>query len=361
MKKILITVLSLVAFTQMSCEETESNPTLVIPSSYDASQFTENTQTQRAVLNNLANVVTEMQKGRTGGKVSASVLTSNYAIVKAQTTAYYDNLLSPVMTEIVQISGGQRFNRDGSQGGVYGVYLFNRFGLENEQLIEKGLFGATLYNHATKLAQAPDATTADKLLAIMGSSPDFPNSNDASKHANPDAFMATYVARRDKNDGNGFYTNIQSNFIKLQAALKAGGAFNSERDEAINAIFDNWEQANAATTINYLHGVIARLSATNLDEPTVSSALHSYGEAVGFLHGFKTVERKKITDAQIDEVLTLMNVPPGQTPTTLNILSSPATELLKLQQAIVKLQGIYGFTNQQIEDFKKNWISEQAR
>lgn len=352
---------SIVLLTQTSCETSERTPELVIPAAYDASQFEANSAAQRSVLTNLATLTSEMQKGRTGGKIDANVLNSNYAGVKTQTTSYYDNFLTTVMAEIVQVSGGQRFSPNGSQGGVYGAYLFNQYGLENEQLIEKGLFGAALYNHAVSLTQSLDATTADKMLAIMGSSPSFPNSNNAAKHARPDGFMATYVARRDKNDGNGFYAEIKTNFIKLQAALQGGAAYDTERDEAIAAIFDNWEKANAATAINYLHGVIGRVSSTTLDEAAISSAMHSFSEAVGFLYGFKTIQKKRISDAQIDEILTLMNVTPGQTPTTLNILSSPATELPKLQQAIVKLKDIYGFSDQQIEDFRKNWISEQGR
>lgn len=362
LSNLFLLTLSGIAF--LSCEEATTEPEtpqLVIPTAYDASQFEANTSAQRTVLTHLADLTAEMQEGRIGTKVDANVMSSNYTIVKDQTTSYYDNVLQPVMTELVEISGGQRFDPNGTQGGVYGSYLFNKYGLENEQLVEKGLFGAALYNHATKIAQNPDETTADKMLAIMGTTPDFPNSNNGNNVTNPDRFMANYIARRDKNDGNGFYTNIQSNFIKLQAAAKGGSNFNTERDEAIEAIFDNWEKANAATTINYLHGVINKLSATNLDEATVSSAMHSFGEAVGFLHGFKTIERKQITDAQIDETLTLMNVTPGETPTTLNILSSPVTELIKLQQAITKLQEIYGFTDQQIEDFKKNWVVEQGR
>jgi hypothetical protein len=364
MKLSTLFVLTLSGIALFSCDETTTEPEnqpLVIPTSYDASQFEANTSAQKAVLNNLQILSTEMKKGRTGGKVDDGVINDKYALVKTQTTSYYDNLIPPLVTELVQISGGQKFNPDGSQGGVYGSYLLNKYGVENEQLIEKGLFGAALYNHAVKLAKTPDATTTDKMIAVMGTTPDFPNSNNGNNVTNPDGFMANYIARRDKNDGNGFYTNIKSSYIKLQAALKGGSNYNTERDEAFDAIFDNWEKANAATTINYLQSVIGKLSATNLDESAISSAMHSFSEAIGFLHGFKSVERKKITDAQIDETLTLMNVAPGKAPTTLNILSSPVTELTKMQQAIKKLQTIYGFTDQQVEDFKKNWVSEQGR
>lgn len=361
MKKVLKTLLAVMAFSQIACETSDETPELVIPSTYDASQFEINTTTERTVLTNLQAAVNEINKGRTGNKINEAVVRTAFDQIKPVTTTYYADYVDTKIKEVVSISGGQQFKTDGSQGGVYGVYLFNQYGLENEQLIDKGLYGATLYNHAVKLTETPDATTADKLLAIMGTSPAFPNSNNGNIHPKPDSFMANYIARRDKNDGNGFYSIIQNNLIKLQAATKAGSAYNIQRDEAINAILENWEMGNAATAINYLQSVQSNLSSTNVNEATVASAMHSFSEAVAFLYGFKTISKKQITEAELDEVLTLLNVPPGKTPTTLNILVSPVTELVKMQQAIDKLKGIYGFTNQQIEDFKKNWVSEQGR
>ncbi|HRI60058.1 MAG TPA: hypothetical protein PK228_10055, partial [Saprospiraceae bacterium] len=115
------------------------------------------------------------------------------------------------------------------------------------------------------------------------------------------------------------------------------------------------------TIINYLYAVISKLSATNPSDADIASALHSYGETVGFTHGFRTLDNKKITDTEIDELLTLLNAPATGTPTSYKFATDPLNELPKLTQVIAKLQSIYGFTAQELEDFKKNWVAEQNR
>jgi hypothetical protein len=59
--------------------------------------------------------------------------------------------------------------------------------------------------------------------------------------------------------------------------------------------------------------------------------------------------------------LALLNAPTNGTATSFKFITDPANELPKLQQIITKLQQIYGFTTQEIEDFKKNWVAEQNR
>jgi hypothetical protein len=244
---------------------------------------------------------------------------------------------------------------------MYGGYLFDENGTEIEQLIEKGAFGAAAYNHAVKLANGPlTPATADQLMAILGMNPTFPSSN-ASKHPKPDRAMAVYAARRDKNDGNGYYSQLKFNFIKLQAALNGGTNYTTDRDEALTAIFTTWEKVNAATVINYCHAVISTMSNTSTTDAQKASALHAHGENVAFLHGWRTISSKKITDAQTDELLALLNSAPNTTPTPYLFVTDSVNQLPKLQQIISKLQAIYGFSSAEIEDFKKNWITEQNR
>lgn len=345
-----------------SCEDTETTPELTIPVAYDGSSFETNAATELTVRTELSNLRNEIFKGRTGEQVSEATALAALNQVLPVTTNYYSELVtSSYVPNLIAISGGQRAVL-GTNGGVYGAYLLSKDGIEYEQLIEKGLFGAALYNHAVSLLNGPiTAATSDQVLAAFGANPSFPSSNNGSLHQDPDGWMATYAARRDKNDGQGLYTQMQNELIKLQAAANAGSGFVTEQNEAAAAILTTWEKANAATVINYLHAVISKLSATSIDENAQASAMHSFSEAVGFLHGFKSISSKSITDAQIDATLALMNVPVGQEPQTLLILSQPATELPKLVQAIANLQNIYGFTDQDIEDFKKNWISEQNR
>ncbi len=348
------------AFT--GCEDKEVKKALTIPVSYDASQYIANTTEELKVLDLLADMSAEMKKGRAGSQVDGQKLLMDLTSFKAIGTAYYYNLIETnLLPELISQSGGTTFI-PGTNGGVYGTYLFNKYGIENEQRIEKGLFAAAFYQEARKLTDGQlNAATSDKVIALFGAHPDFANSNDGSLHTNKDRFIANYVARRDKNDGAGFYTNIQGALIKLQAAVTAGSSYKTEQDEAIQSVFENWEKGSAATAINYFYSVLGKLSSTNLDEAAISSAMHSFSEILGFLEGFRTVNGKIITDTQIDEILTLLNMPVGETPTTLNIISQPAQELPKLLEAMSRLQSIYQFTDAEMEDFKKNWINEQQR
>ncbi len=368
-----LVLLAIISFVFVACEDNEKDQ-LVIPAQYDGSNFAANTTTQSAVRTQLENLTNEAKKGRTPGTVvSADALnqlyTSGTPSLKSITTTYYDSRLTGAagwLAELAKASGGTYTpgTPNGAQGGTYGGYLFDENGLELEQMMEKGLFGAAMYNHAVTLADgAITPATVDQMVSIFGAHPDFPNTNNGSKAANPDKFLANYAARRDKNDGNGLYSQIKNGFIKLQAAVKAGDDYKTEQNEALTAIFEAWEKANAATIINYCHSAIATLSATNPTDAQKSSALHAYSEGVGFIHGYRGVSSKYkiITDGQIDEILGLMNAPYNGTPTSYKFATDPVNELPKLTQVINKLKTIYKFTDQEIEDFKKNWVSEQGR
>jgi hypothetical protein len=235
-----------------------------------------------------------------------------------------------------------------------------------EQLVEKGQFGATHYNHAVSLLSGTiTPATVDKLIAIFGATPSF--SNSGSNKVDPnirDRASANYAARRSKGaDNNSLYAQMKANFIKLQAAVKGGEAFNKERDEAVAALKLTWEKIIAATVINYCHSTTSTLSNSNLTDAQKGSGLHAYGECVGFIHGWLTIPQahKKITDTQIEEILTLLNAPRNGTPTSYKFVTDGANELPKLQQIIDKLQTIYGFSPQDIIDFKSNWVNVEGR
>lgn len=369
------TILLVITFLT-ACKEDDTRPELVIPTTYEATNYSTNAATQIGVVNQLIALTDEAKKGRVAGTTITktaldNLFTAGNPSLQSIATTYYKGKLEGTngwFDELTKASGGTYTpGTPTGQGGVYGTgssaYLFDENGLEYEQMIEKGQFGATHYNHAIALISSTmDVATADKLLAIFGATPSFPNSGSNNVAANiRDKAMANYAARRDKNDGNGYYSQIKSQFIKLQAALKAGSEYNQERDEALAEIKLLWEKVNFATVINYCHAVISTLSLTNPTDNQKASALHAYGECVGFTHGWRTIPQahKKITDTQIDEILTLLNAPYNATPTSYKFVTDGLNELPKLTQIINKLKAIYGFTTQEIEDFKKNWVSEQ--
>ncbi|MBL7774791.1 MAG: hypothetical protein JNK89_02245 [Saprospiraceae bacterium] len=314
-----------------------------------------------------------MKKSRSAG-VAVDFATLNHLYttgtpsLAAITTPYYHNRISGAegwLDELAKASGNTyQPGSPQNQGGTYGGYLFDEYGLDLEQIIEKGLFGAAFYNHAFGLMQNnPTPETADQLVCIFGAHPDFPNTDNANKATNPDRFMAQYAARRDKNDGTGFDTQIKNAFIKLQAAEKAGDQYREEQQEALETIRITWEKINFATVINYCHFTISKLSATNPTDVDKASALHAYAEAVAFVHGWRTLPTasRRITDTQIDELLTLLRAPYNDTPTAYLFLTDPVNQLPQLTQVIEKLKSIYGFSAQEIADFKENWVTKQGR
>jgi hypothetical protein len=376
MKKsnVLSFLFTLTTLSFFSCGEDEKViPALVVPTTYESANFLTNTDAENNLTLSLAKITNEAKKGRKAGvKVSEDSLrfwfanNAPFLNLKSVNTTYYNNRLdSEWFKEIAKASGGTytpSANITG-EGGAFGGYLFDENGLEIEQLIEKGQFGSVLYNYADALLASPllFPSTVDKVITIFGANPTFPNTPTATKTANPDKFMANYAARRDKNDGKGYYTQMKNAFLKLQAAIKGGDFYNKERDEAIADIRLTWEKINAATIINYCHAVVATMSKTTTTDAEKGAALHAYGECVGFTHGWKTVTNKRITDAQIDEILDLLNAPANAKPTAYKFITEPTTQLSRLTQIIAKLKGIYGFTDADIEDFKSNWVTVQGR
>jgi len=378
--KYLLLVAISAMFLASSCKkkkkEEEEKPPLEIPSKYDGTTFINNTGTQTSLINQLTALTDEAKKGRNSANTVSqatleSLFTAGTPSLSVEITTYYKGKLEGNggwFDELAKASGNTWTPQapDGtSQGGVYGGYLFDEYGVEIEQLLEKGQFNATLYNHAIKLMSGPiTEATVDQLLAIFGAKPAFANSGSNNVTADVrDRAMANYGARRDKNDGLGMYSQIKTAFITLQAAVKAGEKYNEERDKALKDIQLLWEKINAATIINYCHSPISALSQTSPTEAQIGGALHAIGEGIGFIHGYRTINAsyRKITDAQIDEILTLFNAPASGTASVYKFATDSANELTKLQQAITKLQAIYGFTNQEIEDFKTNWVSLQNR
>jgi len=380
LKSLLIGALA-TSFVFSSCRKETPKPitpvstNLVIPDSYDGSSFEKNTSEQLLLINQLIALTSEAKRGRNVDNTVVKGALDNLFIVgnpslSNECTSYFKTKLEGTngwFDELAKSSGKSWTpgSPDGiSNGGVYGSYLYDENGLEIEQLIEKGQFGATLYNHAVKLMSGTiTLATVDQLVAIFGAKPSFVNSGSDKGGVNKDLAMANYGARRDKMDGNGMYTKIKKEFITLQAALKGGDLYITEKNTALVNIKTLWEKINAATVINYCHSPISKLGQMNPTVSDISNSLHAINEGIGFIQGIKTVNQsyRTITDTQIDEVLVLFNAPASSTASVYKFATDSANELAKLQQIISKLKTIYGFTDPEIEDFKSNWVSTQSR
>ncbi len=367
MKKIIISLAALLYLS--ACTKEEIKAPLTVPTSYVSASYDANTVSEKALRTQLADLTTEMKTAENGTVLSSVKITDLFTkgtpSLKSITGAYYVGLLENELFKELINTSGKVYDpaKPNSTGGVFGARLLNSGGLETLQVIEKGLFGAAFYNYATTLmSETVTPKTIDQLLAIYGASLAFPATNTATKTTTPDAFGALYAARRDKNDGNGMYSKIKSAFLKAQAATIAGTQYNAERDEAFGVIKSEWERSFAATVIHYNFTAITKFSTTNAPATTLSGGLHDLGEGVGFLHGFKAVPQaqRKITDAQIDELLLLLTNTNAGKVEMYKYTTDPSI-LAKIQSVSTKVQAIYGFTATDMEDFKKNWIAEQVR
>jgi hypothetical protein len=378
-----------------SCKEddkvtTPPPPDLQIPTVYDSTGYAANVVTESQVRSQLTTLTSRMQVGRNmDSTVTLAALQNLYngTTLRTVTGASYQAKIDIALPELARASGkGVRYAWENAPNGDGGViptavggrtgYLYDENVLELEQVVEKGLFAAAMYNHAVSLISAGNITeaTIDKLVEIYGAKPGFGN-NERNSDPNRDRFSAQYAARRsDSANANSIYAQIKRNLITAKAAVKAGSAFNQLRDQALADFKLNWEKALAATVINYCHSTLAGLTAPNRDDGIVTSAMHAYGEAVGFLSGWRAVpaSQRRITDAQIDELLDLLRAPYNQTANAQSYLflstNSATAQLYRLDGrndpntgVIERLAQIYGFSNAEVEDFRRNWVNVQNR
>ncbi len=369
---IFVLIFSVLAFSSCQKEEDEKK-VMEVPAQYDGSAFQAHAAIELKTLDTLKSLIETIE----------SAENPSVALDFAQLSSKFQagNLISnlTVSSLSAEISGGNGLLKMASQasgktwtpadstsyGGVYGPYFFNGTGLDLPEMIEKSLFGGMMYQQVVQnLSGTITVEKLDKALAIIGANPSFPNTSTLKPEVpNPDVFLSKYVARRDKNDGNGFYSALFFNFRRLQAAVKAEDKYPDEKELAKNAIKANLEKAMAATVINYCISAQSGLSKTNIDSSDKASALHALGEAIGLLNGmiYVTPSERLISNLDINQLLGYLNYKTIDGPKIFRFALRPERELPKLQMAIDYLKNLYNFSDSDMDDFAKNWISVQNR
>ena len=95
---------------------------------------------------------------------------------------------------------------------------------------------------------------------------------------------------------------------------------------------------------------------TNPSDDDLVSGLHAINEAIGFVLAYKGVSEKLISDTELDTILSLLRSnQPSQFVTN---AYNTTPDILKV---IGRIQMVYGFSSQQLEDFKINWVTVQNR
>ena len=340
---------------------------LEIPAAYPATDFAANTAVEREIYADYAALVSAMAAGNTGANVSGDQLVVLLSELAPSTTTFFATV-APMYAEQLDLASGGTYDprqlpAQNGEGGVYENRLFDETGLEVKEVIEKGLFAALMYNHAATILSKSSVTAADidRVVAIYGATPAFRNSDQSEDQA--DQYCAKYAARRDKNDGAGPYTSFRDAAKKARAAASAGPAYQNELTDGISGMRRHWERSQMGTVINYLYAASQKWSVTSPTNADIASGMHAYGEAIGFLMGWKGIpaNSKIITDAKIDELLGLLRVSTTSPSSCYQFWQNPASTLGDLQTVMSQLQIIYGFSDAEMIDFRTNWVSAQGR
>lgn len=372
MKKLNLLLLSVLITFIVSCSKDTKAP-LDIPATYESENYEDNTVTERAIRTQLSDLTSEMKKG--DNVVNELDLDKLKDLFSAGTTSlkditpnYYANLIENTWFANMVASSGNTFDIEDAPATVGGVFvnrLLDGKGVETLQEIEKGLFAAAFYNYIVDLSKKPlNPAIVDKMVCMFGAHPNFPNTPTASNTPTPDIFIANYTARRDRTaNSTGLYREIRNQFIKLLAAVEAGDEYKEEQQEAISSLKLNIEKALMATVINYANSARVKIDKESPSESDKAGAIHDLSEAVGFTHGFKAVPQgdRKITDAQIDQILTYLKTPAGGNSTMYLFGTNPSTAKEELVTLRTYIKDIYNFTDTEMNDFNFNWINSEGR
>jgi hypothetical protein len=340
----------------VGCSEDEAIPTLTVPEEYTSTSYDANVFAENAVITELSSMTADVNDAEANAQSSLVSAIEYPANLSAVTLPAYRSLVNDWLVELVKAANDDdAFQNPGSgtpvmgeEGGLLGSRLLDENGLELEQMVQKGSFGAALYNHALTVIDGDlsDPASIDKLVEIHGTDPTFNPANTTA--------AATYSRRRsNQTTETGFFYDIRNSLITARAAIEGGEAFNAQRDEAINNYLLAWERSNFATVIYYCNATKVQLQNAGDDPEALGNAMHAYAEGVGFTHGFRGIANKQITDAQIDSILEKLLAPTGEEPESYRFLND-ASLLASLDEIILDIQTIYGFTDDEVNSFFVN-------
>lgn len=336
-----------------SCEIDDS-PSYTIPSTYNFTDGNGNNtvsysgQTDR--LNQLSEMVALMGTGTTA-TVDAQNLKDMYANVgddgngnfsftstkqlKNKTFPADQSMFETWMDEfaVASQSNGQTATNGqaGSISNGTSTYLVDANGKEHKQFIEKGLMGAVFLYQSLNVyfgdaKMDVDNTTAvdaangkyyttmehhwDEAFGYFGVDADFPTTI-------PDRFWGKYCNSQDVNLNSN--EDMMSQFLKGRAAITGNELM--DRDAAITAIRNEWEEISAYQAMTYLDASIGFFGTDQ------AKFFHALSEAYGFAWNLRyaPIETRRLTTTEHDALMALF-------PT--NFWNATVTDLNNIKNAI---------------------------
>lgn len=331
---------------------------VTVASAYDGAAFEANTVEERALLAKVDALSKQMRdvEAGTGVATSEGLMAAFADGPKAAMTAYYvprvEATLATYAAEQAKVYAPSE--PPPAEGGKLGKYVVDARGVDLRQIVDKGVHGAVFFHRARALAAAGvDGKTLDRILALYGAHPGFPN--DPNAQANPDIWGAKYAAQRDSKDPSkpGLYVATKNAFLRAQTAIKAGAACDADRDAAVSEIFALWERSQIATAVFYVHDTLAKIAGAASPADTV----HALTEGIGLVEGFRMLPAgtTKATTATIDAALEGMLAPVGGAATVYTTVTDGAGAATKLQAALAKVAAIEGFSEAEVASFKTKY------
>ncbi len=321
-------LLAVLCLPLVSCEEdemAEPDQGYEIPEIYDFANVDYTGQTQR--LSMLAELDSYMGTSAEGANLSAGRLKAMFANnaaeanwdksyleskqLKNKTFEQQQAVFEQLMEDFAEASQSTKSGSEGQSGIVVSndgnkQYLLGANGLDYHQIIEKGLMGATLYYQATAVYMGEDRMNVDNEMVEPGQGTEM-------EHHWDEAFGYLGVPIDFPNNTSGLlywgdYSNkrngiLGSNEKIMDAMLKGRAAISNNdletRDEAIAEARAIWEDISVGSALYYLNSSI-----DNFDDTAIFA--HGLSEGIGFVYSLQFNPAKRVTNAQVAELLELM-------------------------------------------------------
>lgn len=358
-----------IAITFIGCSNSSTNPddTLQIPTTYDSTGWTSNTTEQYALRAHSTELIGLLRGIKTEADIltDAQVAPSLNALAAAMNPADHDRIVEFVQAAVAACGHTYTWTADpasASPGGVYGGRLYDMYGRDLKEMVEKALFASVFKYQALQIMKGVvTPSSVDQLVALFGANPSFPNGSTSAIER--DAFAAGYAARRDKNDGKGLYSQFKNAALKAKAASADPTKYASQLSEALQEMRVVWERCMMATAVNYAYTTISTLASTNLTDSTRSLGMHTYGECVGIVAAYANLNAADRTASgnAITSMLNQLLAPKSASPTCYLFWQQPQSSLQNIEAFLLTVQNTYGFTAEEMADFKNNWVSVQKR
>ncbi len=328
---------------------------VAVTPTYASPAFATNASEELALHASLDDLIAKMAAAEGGGTsvVTASELAMLYTNGTPSLRASSTTTTQAIVDGYLQAFGdaaGKTWTSDEPEseagaptGGKYGgAEIVSPTGTALRGATYGTLLGGAFYNHALAVAGGPvTGATVDRFVAIWGATTKLANST------MDDKLLAAYASQRDDKSQPtpGPYRRMAVALLSAKVASANGDKCKSDLDAAITVFLAEWERTTYATAIYFLNDAAAKAIASVPNGPV---ALDSLGTALGLVQGFKGVatDRRKITDAQIDDVVSSIGTP-------YLLVAHTSDRVPKIVEAIQKIRNVYAFTQAEVDAFER--------